>query len=123
MSFDMKKLTPKWIAIGVGVLVVIVVAVVMAMPKHLSGSYSHTTDLLFVKATDTLKFDGSTVTEYADGEKTNTGTYTLKGDQLEIKVGDYSMTATVSDDKKSFTVQHADGLADLARGMKYSLDK
>ena len=60
------------------------------------------------------------VTEYTDGRKTNTGTYKLSGQKLEIEINGYFMIANLSDDKKTFTVESATGVADLAKGYKYT---
>ncbi|KRL94093.1 hypothetical protein ACUIJQ_03410 [Levilactobacillus hammesii] len=105
---------------GIVLVAVIIIVAVMMMPKHLSGKYSHTSTFLLSKSTDTLKFDGDKVTEYSDGEKIHTGTYTLKKDDLDMKISGYHMHATLADDKKSFVINSADGLANLASGYKYS---
>ncbi|MCT4488404.1 hypothetical protein [Levilactobacillus parabrevis] len=105
---------------GVVVFAVIIIVVVMAMPKHLSGKYSHTTTFLLSKSTDTLKFDGDKVIEYSDGEKVNAGTYKIDKDQLNMKIAGYNMNATLSDDKESFVINSADGLANLGSGYKYT---
>jgi lipopolysaccharide export system protein LptA len=72
------------------------------------------------KSTDTLEFKGSKVTEFSGNKKVNEGTYQLKGDQLTMKINETNMTATLAKDKKSFVVDSADGLADLAKGFKYT---
>jgi len=105
---------------GVVLIAVIIIAGVMMMPKHLSGKYSHTTTFLLSVSTDTLKFDGDKVIEYADGEKIHTGTYKIDKDQLNMKIGGYNMNATLSDDKKTFVINSADGLANLTSGYKYT---
>ncbi|MCT4388704.1 MAG: hypothetical protein ABF754_06250 [Leuconostoc pseudomesenteroides] len=102
------------------ILVIIIMCIILLLPKHLQGKYSHTTDMFLVTSTDTLRFDGSKVTEYTDGRKTNTGTYKLSGQKLEIEINGYSMIANLSDDKKTFTVESATGIADLAKGYKYT---
>lgn len=113
------KLKKSWLIGGIVVLVVIVGLIVL-MPRHLSGKYSHTTDLLLAKSTDTLEFKGSKVTEFDGNKKINEGTYKLKGDQLTMKINETNMTATLAKDKKSFVVDSADGLANLAKGFKYT---
>ncbi|WP_338230986.1 hypothetical protein [Lactiplantibacillus paraxiangfangensis] len=57
------------------------------------------------------------VTEEGTGNK---GTYKVSGDNLEIDLNGQKMTATLSDDKNSFTIDSAPGLAALASGTKYT---
>lgn len=113
-----KETKTKWlIAI---VFIVLLVGFFVLKPKHLSGSYSHTINAFFTKSTDTLKFKGDKVTEYADGEKMNTGTYKIKNNQLTVKFGRFQMNAALSDNKKSFVITSATGASDLASGFKYT---
>lgn len=106
---------------GSAVLVVIIgLCIFFSLPKHLTGEYSHTTNLILVSSTDTLKFDGDKVIEYSDGEKTHSGTYTISGNELKMTIDSYNMTAKLSDDKQSFVVESADGLATLTEGFKYT---
>lgn len=113
-----KETKTKWI-IAV-VVAVLIIGFFVLKPKHLSGSYSHTINAIILKSTDTLKFDGDKVTEYTDGEKMNTGTYKIKGDQLSVKFGRFHINATLSDNKKSFVITSATGASDLASGFKYT---
>ncbi|GAJ26838.1 hypothetical protein JCM15457_1789 [Liquorilactobacillus sucicola DSM 21376 = JCM 15457] len=115
------KIKKSWLITGIAIIaVVVIVGVVKALPKHLDGEYSHTTTFLFISSTDTLKFDGDKVIEYADGKKTNSGTYKISGDELKMKINGVNMAAKLSDDKKSFVVKSADGIASLAKGFKYT---
>ena len=88
--------------------------------KKISGEYTAKIHLLLMESESTLSFEGNTVTEIADGEETNVGTYEISDDQLQIKLGDYNMTAELSKDKKSFVIKSAEGLASLANGTKYT---
>ncbi|WP_179394533.1 hypothetical protein [Lacticaseibacillus absianus] len=117
---DLSKLNKNWLIGGVVALIVVIGAVVMMMPKHLDGAYSGEVSFLFIKNTDTLTFKGGEVTEHADGDKTRKGTYTLKGDQLEIKLGIETMKATLTSDKKAFTIDAASGDFALAKGVTYT---
>lgn len=115
------KIKKNWLITGIAIIaVVVIVGVAMALPKHLDGKYSHTVTLLFISSTDTLKFDGDRVIEYADGKKTNSGTYKISGDELKMRINGINMTAKLSDDKKSFVIKSADGIASLAKGFKYT---
>ncbi|QEA59602.1 hypothetical protein FGL74_07745 [Leuconostoc koreense] len=122
-SLKMKQLlSSKRVLIG-GVaffLVSTIICMILLLPKHLQGKYSHTTNMFLVTSTDTLEFNGNKVTEYTDGRKTNIGTYKLSDKTLEIKINGYSMTANLSNDKKSFTVKSASGVAELAKGFEYT---
>lgn len=94
-----KKFKPGWL-IGIGVaVVVIIVAVVMMMPKHLSGTYTAKTTVLFVTTKETLKFDGDKV--YEEGTS-NKGTYKIDGDKIDMTLGNTNATGTLSKDKQSF---------------------
>ncbi|EPN9407226.1 hypothetical protein ACT47E_002261 [Enterococcus faecalis] len=88
--------------------------------KKLSGEYTTTINLIFAETTNTLTFNGDKVTEKQDGEVTNEGTYSISDDQLEIKLGDYQMTAKLSEDKKSFTIESSDVLGGVGKGLKYT---
>ena len=78
--------------------------------KKLSGEYTTTINLIFAETTNTLTFNGDKVTEKQDGELTNKGTYSISDNQLEIELGDYHITAKLSEDKKSFTIESSDVL-------------
>lgn len=112
-----QKVKPAWLAGGIGALVVIAIIIYLLIPKGLSGSYEHKTTLFGTTSTDTLTFKGKQVTEVQNG---NTGTYKISGDTLEMELGGSKMTAKLSSDKKSFTIQSASGLAGLAAGIKYT---
>ncbi|MGM0112527.1 hypothetical protein [Enterococcus sp. DIV0187] len=88
--------------------------------KKLSGEYTTTINLIFEETTNTLTFDGDKVTEKQDGEPTNEGTYSISDNQLEIELGDYHMTAKLSEDKKSFTIESSDVLGGIGKGLKYT---
>lgn len=113
------KLKKSWL-IGGGLVIVIIIGLILFMPRHLSGKYSHTTNLLLVSSTDTLEFKGNKVTELDGNKKINEGTYQLKGDQITMKINETNMTATLAKDKKSFVIDSAEGLADLSKGFKYT---
>ncbi|AND73702.1 hypothetical protein A6P53_06955 [Enterococcus hirae] len=87
--------------------------------KKLNGKYTAKVHLLLMESESTLIFNGDTVTENTSGKK-NRGTYEISGDQLQIELGDYNMTAELSKDKKSFVIESAEGLAGLANGTKYT---
>ncbi|MBZ5985086.1 hypothetical protein KIJ05_08155 [Leuconostoc gelidum subsp. gasicomitatum] len=115
------KVKPTWIAGGVGIIVVLAIIIIAVLPKGLNGSYTGNVEFLFMKTKDTLKFSGDSVTEIdEDGTVSNKGTYKISGHTLEMKIGNYNMTAELSDDKKSFVVKSADGMAGLANGTKYT---
>lgn len=78
--------------------------------KSLKGEYSTEINLILVKSTHTLDFKGQTVTEIQDGKELSKGTYKMVDNQLEIELENYTMTAELSEDKKSFVVQSTDGL-------------
>ncbi len=61
----------------------------------LNGDYTTEINMLFTETTNTMAFKGNTVTEKQNGEVTNKGTY----NQLEIKLGEYNLSAELSDDK------------------------
>ena len=88
--------------------------------KKLSGEYTAKVHFLFVESESKLMFEGNTVTEIADGKETNKGTYEITDNQLQMKLGDYNMTAELSKDRNSFVIQSAEGLAGLANGTKYT---
>lgn len=115
------KIKKNWLIGGIAIVaVVVIVSVALVLPKHLAGKYSHTTTFLFISTTDTLKFDGDKVIEYADGKQTNSGTYKIAGDKLEMKISGMNMTAKLADDKKSFVIKTAEGMSSLAEGFKYT---
>ncbi|MDU5337163.1 hypothetical protein ACWY2R_15895 [Enterococcus avium] len=88
--------------------------------KKLKGEYTAKVHLLLMESESSLIFDGDTVTENTNGKEKNKGIYEISGDQLQIKLGDYNMTAELSKDKKSFVIKSAEGLAGLANGTKYT---
>lgn len=88
--------------------------------KKLNGEYTAKVHLLLMESESTLIFDGDTVTENTNGKEKNKGTYEVNGNQLQMKLGDYNMTAELSADKKSFVIKSAEGLAGLANGTKYT---
>lgn len=88
--------------------------------KKLSGEYTTTINLLFAETTNTLTFDGDKVTEKQDGELTNEGTYSISDNQLDIELGGSHMTAKLSEDKKSFTIESSDVLGGIGEGLKYT---
>ncbi|KRL00516.1 hypothetical protein [Liquorilactobacillus capillatus] len=115
------KIKKNWLIGSIAIIVVIIiVGVMLVLPKQLDGKYSHTSTFLFITSTDTLKFDGDKVIEYADGKKTNSGTYKISGDKLEMKISGTNMTAKLADDKKSFVIKSAEGMSSLAKGFKYT---
>ncbi len=112
----------KNVIIGSGAVLIVIIGlfIFFSLPKHLTGEYSHKTNLLLFSSTDTLKFDGDKVIEYTDGKKAQSGTYTISGSELKMTIAKYNMTAKLSDDKQSFVVESADGLASLTEGFKYT---
>ena len=88
--------------------------------KKLNGEYTAKIHLLLMESESTLSFKGNTVTEIVGGEETNKGTYEISGDQLQLKLSDYNMTAELSNDKKSFVIKSAEGLVGLANGTRYT---
>ncbi|WP_125570252.1 hypothetical protein [Lacticaseibacillus songhuajiangensis] len=60
------------------------------------------------------------MTEHADGSKTTKGTYKIKAQKLEMKLGDETMTATLTSDKKAFTIDAASGDYAMAKGVTYT---
>lgn len=90
----------------------------------LSGDYTGKIKILFSVTNDTLRFKENTVIELdEDGKEINKGSYEIKDDQLKMKIGDSTMNATLSKDKKSFLVTSADGFADLASGTTYTKEE
>ena len=112
-----KQIKPAWLVGGIGAIIVLAIVIFMLIPKGLNGSYSHETTLLGTTTTDTWTFKGKDVTEEGTGNK---GTYKVSGNNLEIDLNGQKMTATLSDDKNSFTIDSAPGLAALASGTKYT---
>ncbi|MHA8109933.1 hypothetical protein ACYATP_00080 [Lactobacillaceae bacterium Melli_B4] len=85
-------------------------------PKHLDGNYNATVNILLFQSKDTFSFDGDKVRE-KDGPS---GTYKIDGNKLEMDINNYTIKATLSDDNKSFTIDSATGLSNLASGTKYT---
>ena len=112
-----KKITLVLFTIGIAVLIT------ACGSKKISGEYTTTINMLFAETKNTLTFDGDKVTEKQDGEITNKGTYTISDNQLEIKLGDYHMSATLSKDKKSFTITSSDVLGGVGKGLKYTKEE
>lgn len=112
-----KTVKKSWLAGGIGAIVVLIVIIYMLIPKGLSGSYAHTTTLFGTTSTDTLTFKGKQVSEKGTS---NTGTYTISGDTMQMTLGNTKMTAKLSQDKQSFTIESASGVAGLAAGLKYT---
>lgn len=109
------------------VIIIAVIAIISVIgfslynnSKKLNGEYTAKIHLLLMESESTLTFEGNTVTENSNGKEKNKGTYEISGDQLQIKLGDYNMTAELSKDKKSFVIKSAEGLAGLANGTKYT---
>lgn len=90
-----------------------------ACGNKLDGDYKGKVHFMFTETTDTLTFKGDSVEEKQDGKVINKGTYTISDGKLNIKLGEYHMVALLSQDKKSFVVQSAEGLANLAKGTTY----
>lgn len=88
--------------------------------NKLSGAYTGKITLLFVEQKDTMIFDGDKVTEKQNGKVIDKGTYKIDGDDLTIKINDYHLRAKLSDNRKSFTVTSADGIANLVKGTTYT---
>lgn len=91
--------------------------------KNLNGSYTAKINAILAETTNTLTFKDDTVTEKQDGEVTNTGTYKISDNKLEIKLGDYHMTADLSKDRKSFTITSSDVLGGVGKGLNYTLEE
>ncbi|MGL9729616.1 hypothetical protein [Enterococcus sp. DIV0756] len=87
--------------------------------KKLNGEYTAKIHVLFMESTSTLSFEGNTVTEISKGKEKNKGTYEISESKLEMKLGDYNITAELSKDKKSFVIQSAEGLVGLTNGTKF----
>ncbi len=118
------KLKPAWIIGIVGLIVVVIVGVLLLRPKKLTGSYSTTVTVLVATSKDTLKFTrDNKVVEYSDGEKTNTGTYKIDGDQLTFKLGKTDLSAKLAKDHQTFKIESASGMAGFSKGLVYKLDK
>ena len=88
--------------------------------NKLSGAYTGKVTLLFVQQKDTMIFDGDKVTEKQNDKITNKGTYKIDGDDLTININGYHMRAKLSDNRKSFTITSADGIANLVKGTTYT---
>ena len=91
--------------------------------NKLKGSYTGNVKVLLMETKSTLTFEDDTVTEKQDGEVINKGTYEISDNKLEMKIGDYNMTADLSEDRKSFTITSAEGLVGLANGTKYTKEE
>ena len=91
--------------------------------KKLKGTYTTKINVILAETTNTLTFKDDTVTERQDGEVTNKGTYTISDNKLEIKLGDYHMTADLSKDRKSFTITSSDVLGGVGKGLNYTLEE
>ena len=116
------KKRPSLVAGIVVIILVIITIVVVSRPKRLSGTYSHTTDLLIAKSTDRLTFEGNQVIENEGQDYENQGTYQIKGDQLKMTIKGSTLSATLSSDKNSFTVNSSSGLEGLLAGTTYKKD-
>ncbi|MHA8109920.1 hypothetical protein ACYATP_00015 [Lactobacillaceae bacterium Melli_B4] len=102
---------------GVVVLVLILGGWYIATrPKHLDGNYNATVNLLLFQSKDTFSFDGNKVSE----KNGPSGTYKIDGNRLEMDINNYTIKATLSDDNKSFTINSATGISNLASGTKYT---
>ncbi|MFC6165667.1 hypothetical protein ACFP3T_13440 [Lactiplantibacillus dongliensis] len=123
MQVEHFKLKPAWIIGIVGLIVVIGVGVMLLRPKKLTGSYSTDVTVLFATSKDTMKFTrDNQVVEYSDGEKTNTGTYKIDGDQLVLKLGKTDISAKLAKDNQSFKITSASGMTAFAKRLTYKLD-
>lgn len=89
----------------------------------LKGDYTTEINLLFTETTNTLTFKGNSVTEKQDGEVTNEGTYKISDNQLTIKLGEYNLSAELSDDKKSFIIKSSDVLGGVGKGLEYTKEE
>lgn len=78
----MKKFSPNTIAISVIVAIVLVGGIILAMPRHLSGTYTAKINLLMFTSTDRMTFEGNKVIENKGTRAENKGTYQIKGDQM-----------------------------------------
>ncbi|WEV55009.1 hypothetical protein OZX65_02810 [Leuconostocaceae bacterium ESL0723] len=113
----------KKIAIIASIAIVIVVGVAYYIHQqntHLSGKYTATFNMLIAEGKDTLEFNGDKVKEFDEsGELTNTGTYKITNNQIEVTINNYKMTGNLSDDRKTITVTHMDNSLGLGEGAKY----
>lgn len=92
----------KKIIIGVMALLSFVVLAGCSSNK-LSGTYNGTINLLLVQVEGSYTFEGDKVTEKAEGEVQDKGTYKIEDNKLTMKFkNDRTLTATLSEDKKSF---------------------
>lgn len=83
--------------------------------KKLEGDYVGKINLIFTETSATLRFKGDKVIEIDDeGVETKEASYKITDNKLEIIYSDDDiLTATLSDDKKSFTITSATGTSEL----------
>ncbi|TMT02152.1 hypothetical protein FD690_02200 [Apilactobacillus kunkeei] len=108
----------------VAVLFIFIVGKSAFAPNQLSGSYTATINAGFMTSKDTMKFDGNTVTELRKYGKDIKSTYSIDGNNITFKFNDGTVGhAKLSDDRKSFKITSAEGLAALGTGIKYTKDE
>lgn len=86
----------------------------------LNGNYTGTFGLLYEETYRTIRFDGKSVATIQEGEKTDSGTYEINGDNLIITIDGIKIRAELQEDKESFTVKSADGLLDVISGITFT---
>lgn len=108
----------------VAVLFIFTVGKSAFAPNQLSGSYTATINAGFMTSKDTMKFDGNTVTELRKYGKDIKSTYSIDGNNITFKFNDGTVGhAKLSDDRNSFKITSAEGLAALGTGIKYTKDE
>lgn len=108
----------------IAVMVVLSLFVLTSCSSNkLKGDYTGKVKFLTMESDSTLTFSKDKVVEKQNGEVINEGTYEITNNKLEMKLGDYNMTADLSKDRKSFTITSAEGLAGFANGTKYTKEE
>ncbi|GAB6091847.1 hypothetical protein [Furfurilactobacillus curtus] len=139
-----RKITSRWLVGVVAAIVVVIFVIVLALPKHLSGTYEYSEKGIFdVKTTESWTFSGGKFSEKFVDEgpnpnygmsgkkglhKTSTetshiaGTYKIDKDKLTIESNAGKVAvARLSKDKKSFVLTgNSDHLIDFPNGTVYS---
>lgn len=99
-----------------GLLTIFGIVSLAACGQKLSGTYSAKINLILVESEASYVFKGDKVTEKADGEVQDEGTYEIDDNKLTMTFSeDKVLTAKLSKDKNSF---EADDL-----GIKFTKEK
>lgn len=110
--------------IAIGIISTLGLIVFSACSSNtLNGDYTTKINFLFTETTNTMTFKGNTVAEKQNGKVTNEGTYTISDNQLEIKLGEYNLSAELSDDKKSFIIKSTDVVGGIGKGLEYTKEE